>query len=144
MIVGVICVFLLSCSERIPEGKTDKWTSYDISKYGKSYYDKNDMTYVKPKLIRVWTKIKYSKYYKEQIIQMRKDNEESIYGWDKLDYGITLEEVDCMNNTIKTMTNIYYNERGEILDKFDTRDPEIVQIPIGSISDSLRRIVCPK
>lgn len=111
---------------------------------GSLYYDKNSIINVSNKIIKVWTKIQFSNVEKDEVIKTRKNNKQKIDGWVYLDYVLSLSEFDCVNNTIKVMKNVYYNNKGKILDETDFQNPEINQILPDSIGESLIRKVCPK
>jgi hypothetical protein len=148
IMVGVMCVFLLSCSDKKPEGKTqentDRWIYYGKTDIADHYYDKKSMTYVSPKVIKVWKKEIYSKFGKDHVIQSRKKDKQPIDGYNKLDFTTTLVEVDCMNNTRKSIKTIDYDDQGEILEDTDFQHPSIRQSIPESIGESLLREVCPK
>jgi len=126
------------------EKKDEGWIYYGKTDDGDWYYDNESMTYVSPKVIKVWDKIKYSKSRKEDEIKSRRENKESIDGYDKLDFKIALTEVDCINNTQKTIKTVDYDVQGKILDEYNYPDMEMEQTLPGSIGDLLRIAVCPK
>ena len=102
------------------------------------------MTTVSPSVFRVWTKRKYTKQNIDFEIIVRKIANLSIEGWDKLDYGINLREVDCKNYTEKFLTSIYYDDKGNVLEYSNDANQRIIPVVPGSIGDSLLRKVCPK
>lgn len=63
---------------------------------------------------------------------------------EKLDYGLILHEVDCVNNTVKGISMVEYNEDDEILDKYDFQDPETTHILPRSKGEVLLNKICPK
>ena len=103
------------------------------------------MVTVSPNIVRVWTKEKYKKVRKDIQIQLRNDNNQPIDDWDKLDYGVTLQEVDCINNTIKIIEWVEYNDEEKILERFDNPDTNrTTRILPESMGESLSRKICPK
>jgi len=58
--VGVICVFLLSCSDKKTK-ENDRWVIFGFTENGSLYYDKMSVTNESQKIIKVWSKLKYSK-----------------------------------------------------------------------------------
>jgi hypothetical protein len=148
MMAGVICVFWFY-SDGNTQGNTDRWIYYGTTEDGNQYYyDKISIIYVSPyvspKVIKVWEKIKYSKAGKDMIIQMNKENDLSIDGYDKLDNIIFLKEVECINNTYKIIKIVDYNDEGKILDDIDYPKPTIRQIIPGSMGEKLFTKVCQK
>ena len=148
IVAGVICVFLLSCSDKKPEGKTedktDRWVSFGQIEEGILYYDKTTVTNVSPNIIMVWTRVKLSKIGKDLMIQDRKDNNQSIEGWDKLDRTMFLMEVDCMNNTTKKLELVCYNNEGSILSEDKISNMQINRVRPESMAETILRTVCPK
>jgi hypothetical protein len=142
--VGMICVFLVSCSDRKTEEKKDRWILYSTSEIGDHYYNKVSMKYLSPKVINVWTKVKYSKVGKDRVIKRKKDINLSTYGYEKLDNMMILNEVACSNNTFKLIKMVNYNDEGKILDDFDNPNQETQQIIPMSVSELLLKKVCPE
>ena len=60
IMVGVICVFLLSCSDKKTK-ENDRWVIFGFTENGSLYYDKMSVTNESQKIIKVWSKLKYSK-----------------------------------------------------------------------------------
>ena len=156
IMVGVICVFLLSCSDKKPEGKTqekaernteantDRWIYFGETETGILYYDKISVTNVSPKIIKVWTREKLSKVGKDKIIRSRRFTKQPLVGWDKLDVTMFLIEVDCVNNTRKMIKMGNYDYEGNPLYEYDFPNPGIEQVLPGSMGEDLLRKVCPK
>jgi hypothetical protein len=129
--------------------KTDKktnyrWVLYGTLDLGDYYYDKGSIKKVSYKTIDVWTKRKYSKVGKDKLIQLIKNNNLSIDGWEKLDYETGLVEFDCVNKTYILIKNVQYDNRGKILKDVDFQNPTIHQTIPDSLFDILQRTVCPK
>jgi hypothetical protein len=146
IMVGIICVSLLSCSDKKPEGKTqektDKWIYVGETENGILYYDKMSVTKVNPKIIKVWTREKLSKVNKDKIIQDRKYTKQPIEGWDRLDITMFLEEEDCMNYTTKTIKRVDYDDEGKVLYEYKNPNPMINEIIPHTIGETLHRKVC--
>jgi len=126
------------------KNKKEGWIDFGKTKEGDFYYDNRSMTYVSPNVIKVCIKIKYTTSRKKDVIQWRKENELPIVGYDKLDSHLRLEEIDCINNTEKLIKTTDYNDQGNILEDYDYQNSDINQILPESITDLLRREVCPK
>jgi hypothetical protein len=138
--IGMMCVFLVSCSKE----KADTRILYTTSEIGDHYYDKVSMKYLSPKVINVWTKVKYSNVGKDRVIQRKKDMNLSTNGYEKLDNMMILNEVDCSNHTFKLIKMVNYNDEGKILDDFDNPNPETQKIIPTSVSELLIKKVCPE
>jgi hypothetical protein len=122
---------------------SDRWIYYGKTEDGnKYYYDKNSMTNINHKIIKVWNKIKFSKIGTDKIVQLRQDYKLPMDVWDKLDYEINLYELDCVNNTMKWIKFVIYNDKGKILQNIDFPNPTIDQILPDSMMETLRNKVC--
>jgi len=142
IIIGMTCAVIGAYKDGYGAEKTSAWISYGKTGYGDYYYDKNSITNISPKIIKVVNKIKYSENGRERALKERKDNKMSIDGWETLDYTLSFNEFDCLKNTIKTTKVIDFNNKGEIIEDFDfTRAPTDKIMP-DSINDSLLKIVC--
>jgi hypothetical protein len=145
-LIIVIFSFPTICFSEIQTVKKtdDKWILYGTLDLGDYYYDKSSIKKVGPKIIKVWTKRKYSKVGKDKLIQLIKNNNLSIDGWEKLDYETGLVEFDCVNKTYIFIKNVQYNDKGEILKNVGFQNPTIYQTIPDSLFDILQRTVCPK
>jgi hypothetical protein len=123
----------------------DRWVYYGTTKDGdRLYYDNVSIIKVNSKVFIVWDKIKYSNVAKDEIIRSNKDNNISIDGWDKLDYGVFLSEYDCGNITEKLMMTLLCNEEGKVLEKQDFLNHETEQVSPDSRGETLLKVICPK
>ena len=142
IVVGVICIFLLSIDGYCSDKKTDRWIRYGTSMLGDHYYDSESVAYISQKVIKVWEKLKHSKISKDKIIQMRKEHKLSIVDWDKLDYDMNLYEIDCMNNTYRHFEILQFTYKGNKLDGFNYPDPNKNEILPESMDELLLRKIC--
>jgi hypothetical protein len=125
----------------------EEWVLFMTTDHGYWYYDKSSLINLNNKYIRVWNKLKYSKVQKEKEIKLLKElnGYKPQYGWENLDYGMTLYELDCLNNTDKLIRVIKYNNEGKILLDIDVPDTDqhIDHIIPGSNIEGLIIKVCP-
>jgi hypothetical protein len=142
LMITVALVILLNIDGYCSDKDADRWINYGTSKNGDHYYDKNSMTHVSPEIIQVWGKTKYSKFGKDQQIELRIKRRFSVAGWDKFDYDITLREVDCSKNSYKILKMINYNDAGEIFQNIDNPNPGTIQTPPGSMGEIFLKKVC--
>jgi len=115
------------------------WVPYGKTEDGDYYYDKTSLTRVNSKIIRVWIKYKLGK---DDIIQLRKKNEFSTDA--KSYYWMDFYELDCVNNTLKLVKYVEYDDNNKMLNNYDVPNPKIRQILPESMGESLRRKVCPE
>ena len=119
-----------------------RWVYYGTTDIGDWSYDNESVTMVSKKIIRAWSKLKYSKVGKNKRIQGRENPKLLSDPWNKLDHGFYLHEIDCGQNLIKRIKSIEYNTEGKIIDDLVHPNYEIDSIVPDSIMDSLRREVC--
>jgi endo-alpha-1,4-polygalactosaminidase (GH114 family) len=140
MMSGIVCVFIVSC-----KAKTDRWVIYGTSNDGgQKYYDKQTITTVSPKVIRVSDKLIVPKEGIDKIIERRKESNLPIDGWDKLESVVTLRELDCANNTNKMIKIEDYNDRGKKIYESDYQNSKAEPIEPGSMVEKLFNTVCTK
>ena len=120
----------------------DRWILYGTAAMGDSYYDKNSITEVSPRVIQLWNKDKYSKSGKDEIIQGRINYNLSIEGYDRLDY-VTDIILDCANMTIKDIMFVEYDNEDKILYEYDFPNPTAKRILPGTTTETLLNTVCP-
>lgn len=76
------------------------------------------------------------------MIQFRKKTHQSIDGWEALDNGIYLYELDCLNHTYNLMKSVDYDYGGNILEEGNRYPDTKQQIRPDTIIDGLRKKVC--
>jgi hypothetical protein len=148
VMAGMVCVLLVSCSDKKTDGKAekaDRWIHYGTSTDGsQKHYDKQSITTVSPKVVKVWDRVKLSADAKNKVIEQRKRSQLPTNGWDKLDNVRLLREMDCANHTYKTIRVEDYNENGGVIYEADYPNPKIENAPPGTTLESLLKEVCPK
>ncbi len=138
-------MLLVSCSDKKTDGKADRWIHYGTSTDGsQKHYDKQSITTVSPKVVKVWDRTKLSPDAKNKVIEQRKKSQLPTDGWEKLDNVRLLREMDCANHTYKIVKVEDYNESGSIIYEADYPNPKGENIPPGTTIDSLLKEVCPK
>lgn len=144
MWVGIICVFLCSYTEGNTKERTNGWVLYEQTESGDYYYDTKSVKIVGQNIIRVSDKLKYSKVGKDKLYKLRKKHNQSVRGYDKVDYTINFWELDCRYNPSKFIKVVEYNNQGKILDESDFPSPMIHTVLPGSTLETLHKKVCPK
>ncbi len=143
VIAGVICIILVSCSNKKTDGKTDRWVHYATTPDGsQKHYDKHTITTVSPKVVKVWDRAKLSPDARNKVIEQRKRSQLPTDGWDKLDNVRLLREIDCANRTQKIIRVEDYNENGGIIFETDYPNPKVENVPSGTMLESLLQEVC--
>ncbi len=117
-------------------GSSD-WVEYDKDDDGTvRFYDKGKY------IVRVWEKEILSNQRKENDIQMRREFKQSIKGWDKLSYDMTLYEIDCNNRKINILSDVQYDSDGKVLSSVSYDKPRFSDIPPDSSYEFLRKKFC--
>lgn len=140
-------VLLFKTYETKKETKEEGWISYVETDHGEWYYDNSSIMKVSPNIIRVWSKLIYSKGWIERnkdFIQQKKELDLSKGDYNKLRETVTLYEIDCLKNKWKTMRFLDYSGDGKILLDYNLYDifPQTDIIIPDTIGDILRREVC--
>jgi len=143
-------ILLFETYETKKETKKEGWISYVETDHGEWYYDNSSIMKVSPNIIRVWSKLIYSKGWIERnkdFIQQKKELELlklSKGDYNKLHDTVTLYEIDCLKNKWKTMRFLDYSDDGEILLDYNLYDifPQTDLIIPDTIGDVIRRKVC--
>ena len=106
--------------------------------------DKRSLIFVDQRVFRVWIKEVPSPDRKHRYIQNRKDNGLSIVGWDKWKDTRLFQEMDCRKRTLKTISVVFYNDKGISLysDTNDNRQSQPI-VP-GSLTEELLDTICGK
>lgn len=120
------------------------WVWFSDPYNGSFFYDKTRIKTMPNKHIRVWIRkeVKDVNVYVDE----RKKINLSIKGYEDFSHGLSLEEIDCVSETIGTVFFTDYNNNGNVLNSLDFSDfsKKISKSPIvpGSVIDALYKIVC--
>ncbi len=117
---------------------TEKWIIFTTSENGdENYYDAASQKQIEKKVIQVWRMKKLSTVSKAEYARMNKK-------YHNLDHINTLVEMDCKRKTIKPLSKEYYDDKGNILERYDNPDSGRRLTRPVSISDSLLNTICSK
>ena len=145
MMAGIVCVLLVSCSDKKTGEHADRWVNYGTTGDGsQKYYDKQSMTQISPNVVKVWDKGKLSRDAKDKIIERRKQENLPVDGWDKLDNVVLVREIDCAKKTSTTTRIEDYDDTGKKFHESDFPNARPEQIPSGSMNELLLKKVCTK
>ena len=94
----------------------EKWVSYAKSENGDEYYyDESSLKQVAKKVTQVWRMKKLSSSSKGDYVKRNKK-------YSSLDSVNTLVELDCRKKTIKLLSLVYYDDKGNTLESYDDPD----------------------
>ena len=138
------CLFIGAYTNGQAAEETSAWVYYGKTGYGDYYYDKNSLAKVGPQVIKVGNKIKYSEDGRDRALRERKAGNQPLAGWERLDYTLSFNELNCLKKTIRTVKVTDFNDQGKIIEDFDFERPQTEQIIPESMNDSLLKLACPK
>jgi hypothetical protein len=124
--------------------KDDGWVFFGTTNDGDNYYDKKSVRTISKNIIRVTTKIKYSKEGRDNLIKLRNNYNKSIAGWDKLDTTMVIYLMNCVYKTSQFLEMIDYDVDGNTLLEYKLEDTDIDHIQSGEVDDALLKMVCQK
>jgi len=94
----------------------EKWVSYAKAENGDEYYyDEASLKQVAKKVTQVWRMKRLSSSSKGDYVKRNKK-------YNSLDSVNSLAELDCRKKTIKLLSLVYYDDKGNILDSYDDQD----------------------
>jgi len=129
----------------------EEWIYYGTDDFMDYYYNRNLITNVDQGIIKVWIKEKIKQVAKNKILQMIKDknkellnNKEMVDAFvqKKLDYAIILKELDCINNKLRSIKEVVYNDEGKIIEDKDFTKRKMEQVLPDTMESILLRKVC--
>jgi hypothetical protein len=115
-----------------------KWVSFAKSENGDEYYyDEASLKQVAKKVTQVWKMKRLSTVSKGDYVKRDKK-------YINLNSVNTLVELDCKKKTIKSLSLVYYDDKGNISEQYDNPDSGRRQARPTSRSELLLNTVCSK
>ena len=134
VLVGFI-FFFLTMPDAYGSGK---WVSVATSENGDEYfYDETSLKQVAKKVTQVWRMKKLSSLSKGDYVKRDKR-------FISLNSVNTLVELDCRKKSIRSLSLIYYDDKGNILERYDNPDSGRRLARPASRSALLLDTVCSK
>jgi len=111
------------------------WKLFKKTEDAKFYYDKEDVTHLAQKIVKVWIKQVYTKKGKMDMINLVGPRYET------LSYSINSLEFDCGAKLLRFLSMTYYSKNTDVLDLENLPD-KWEPIPPNSMFDALCKKVC--
>jgi hypothetical protein len=133
VMLGVILVGLTFIANAEVPGVD--WKLFKASEDAKFYYDKKDVTYLAPKLVKVWIRQVYTKKGRTDMVKLLGPR------YKNLSYSVNSLEFNCDAKSMRYLSLTFYSKSHNAL---DLGEPPAGWDPIRSDSmfDALYKIVC--
>lgn len=135
-------VLLLSISITYQKVFSATWVYFAYADANKThyYYDKDSIMHISPTIKRVWVKLdKPIDVY----LESRRKNGLPISGFTSYSYELQFIVIDCKNQQYNLLSYTEYATDGSILNSYTKEGSELSFIAPGSISDEVRKAICP-
>ena len=113
----------------------EDWKLFKKTEDAKFYYDKQDITHLSQKLVKVWIRQVYTKKGKMDMMNLVGQRHEG------LSYSINSLEYDCAGKMVRFLSMTYYAKNGDVLDLENPPD-KWEPIPVNSMFEVLFKKVC--
>lgn len=137
--LSVLVVFLfVSC-----DNDSSDWVQYqnDVNGNVRSYKKVDGKNNIGNNMVRVWEKNYFSDKGREEFIQYMIARGHSAEEYDKLAYMVYLYEIDCEKQRLHILSVSQHNKDNKKFLSGD-KESEWINIPPGSLGDSLQKNVC--
>ena len=104
--IAVVGLALFGCADVWGED----WKLFRKTEDAKFYYDKQEVTHLSQKMVKVWIRQVYTKKGKMDMIKLVGPRYES------LSYSINSLEYDCLGKMVQFLSMTYYSKDGHVLD----------------------------
>ncbi len=113
----------------------EDWKLFKKTEDAKFYYDKQDITHLSQKMVKVWIREVYTKKGRSDMLNLVGPR------YDNLSYSINSLEFDCGGKMVRFLSMAYYSKSGDVLDLENPAD-KWESIPVNSMFDVLFKKVC--
>ncbi len=113
----------------------EDWKLFKKTEDAKFYYDKQDITHLSQKMVKVWIREVYTKKGRSDMLNLVGPR------YDNLSYSINSLEFDCGGKMVRFLSMAYYSKSGDVLDLENPPD-KWESIPVNSMFDVLFKKVC--
>lgn len=123
------------------------WKFYAESFSGRFFYDSEDISYPSKKVVKVRNVLFYSEEEKQSIREnIHKEIEVPSKDWNCVEYAIFLTEIDRSDKMHRTLSVVYYTNKGIKFHEVKTLSHEAGWFPIqkGSTAEGLYEVLCKK
>jgi hypothetical protein len=118
-----------------------KWVNFASSQSsGTFFYDKTSIQPIANNHVRVW--VRFEMDNTNELIQSRRKHGLPTAGFEDFSHGLKLWEFDCKRKEVKTITLLWYDSGGKVLESFDNTEIEMRPIVPDTIPEALIAAVC--
>jgi hypothetical protein len=141
-----LCLGILFMFTVAPSAGAADWIFYGMNQsIGKMYYDQSHITRETRHMARVWTKIIYNETGRKKACSFLKSIKEGACDHKPVNHELTLLEIDCANEKIKTVSTTFYTKDGDpIFSTMRSSRDEWEDIVPDSVADHLKNRVCSR
>jgi hypothetical protein len=139
-IQGIICLIIFSLFAN--QVWAEDWMLYASPNDGNMYYDKSNIQKVDKNITRVWIKIIYNKKGKAETYSVLKSIGKAPQSPDMVSHQSRVEEIDCINEKIKSVYVNFYDEKGDAFYLVPSSFGKWRNIVPNSHIETLKNIVC--
>jgi hypothetical protein len=114
------------------------WKLYDSNKLKKSYYNADSITRPSTNIVRVWVRWNFTE---KGVMDMVRSAGKKL---EKLEYSISLNEINCAEKTNRFLSWIYYDNNGKMIYSLSSSKlpTEWLSIVPESNADNLYKKLC--
>jgi len=117
-----------------------KWEHFGSTNSSSFYYDKTSIQAIPNNHVRVWVRHELDNT-NELLESVRKDGL-SMEGVEDLSYVLDLLEFNCKHKELGTVTSLWYDSGGKVLESFHNKQIEMAPIVPDSVPETLFTSVC--
>ncbi len=85
------------------------WRLYDSNNLRKSYYNADNITHPSKDIVRVWVRWTFTE---KGVMDMVRSVGNKL---EKLEYSISLNEINCREKTNRLLSSLYYDNNGKMI-----------------------------
>lgn len=141
-------LFAIATFFQVPQAKGAEWISIGKDIFGNElYYDREILIKRSADIVEVWMKGVYSDEGRKQRIQERIKSKATVESYEKLNYVLELQQINCDKRMYRIMEYADYSSDGGILYKFIVDQQPLEgweRIAPGSIGEQMHKTVCPR
>jgi len=114
------------------------WKLYDSNDLRQSYYNADSMTRPSKNIVRVWVRWNFTE---KGVMDMVRSVGKKL---EKLEYSVSLNEINCAEKTNRFLSSIYYDNNGKMIYSISSSNfpTEWLFIVPESNADNLYKKIC--
>jgi hypothetical protein len=124
-----------------------EWPHVGNTSYSSVSYGAKTIRRLKGNIVRVWTKTTLkdqTNETKSEFLRIRKRQGSRPVGYENFSRTFELDEYNCTKGEGRVLSQVDYDEKGNVIDSTSYRNPGWDYVVPNSIGESLLRAVCKK